>query len=192
MSALQNAYRAGQRLYRRLFRQHLDARTKSVARTLKRIPALETMSKRAVLAMAECVHRRTYRRGESIYYEGDPGLGLYVLETGRVRLLTEPEPGLTQEVRTVEAPALFGALCLLGEFERMETAEAVDETEVLGFFRPDLKNVSKRDPKAGAEITTTLGQWVAARHMDLVERMAERSGHEAALQAYVDVGAGTS
>ena len=191
MSALRTVYQAGERLYRRLFRRGLDTRTREIVKVLKSVPALEHLSKRAALAMAEAVHRRTYQRGESLYYQGDPGLGLYIVERGTVRLLTEPEPGLTRELRTAEAPSVFGVLSILGDFRRMETAETVTETRVLGFFRPDLKNVSRRDPKAGAHITMALARWIAAQHVDLIEHLAERDGHETAMQAYVEAHAGT-
>jgi CRP-like cAMP-binding protein len=190
MSALRNVYRAGERLYRRLFQRRLDSRTREIVRVLTSVPALEHLSKRALLAMAEAVHRRTYRRGESLYYQSDPGLGLYVVERGTVRLLTEPEPDRTRELRTIEAPGIFGVLSILGDFHRMETAETVTETRALGFFRPDLKNVLRRDPKAGAEITMALARWIAAQHVDLIEHLADREGHETAMQTYVDAHAG--
>lgn len=186
MSALRNLYRAGERLYRRLFRQRLAPRTREIVQVLRSVPALEHVSRRGLLAMAEAVHRRTYRRGESLYYQGDPGLGLYIVEEGSIRLLTEPEPGLTRDLRTVEAPSLFGVLSILGDFRRLETAETVTEARVLGFFRPDLKNVSRRDPKAGAEITTALARWIAAQHVELIEHLVNRDGHETAMQAYVE------
>ena len=153
---------------------------------LTSVPALEHLSKRALHAMAEAVHRRTYRRGESLYYQGDPGLGLYVIERGTVRLLTEPEPDRTRELRTIEAPGLFGVLSILGDFHRMETAETVTETRALGFFRPDLKNVLRRDPKAGSEITMALARWIAAQHVDLIQHLADHEGHETVIQAYAE------
>ena len=136
--------------------------------------------------MAEAVHRRSYRRGESLYYEGDPGLGLYIVEEGRIRLATEPEPGQTRELRRVAAGEMFGVLSVLGDFRRMETAETVTEARVLGFFRPDLKNVLKRTPQAGAEISLALGRVVAAQHVELVRLMAQHDGRDDALRAYVE------
>ena len=51
------------------------------------MPALGHLSSGALYAMAEVTHRRAYRRGESLYHEGDPGLGLYVV-IGLVPLLS--------------------------------------------------------------------------------------------------------
>jgi hypothetical protein len=71
----------------------------------------------------------------------------------------------------------------------METAETVTEARVLGFFRPDLKNVLKRTPKAGAEIALALGRYVAAQHVELIRLMAEHDGRETALHTYIEAAA---
>lgn len=177
--------RAGSRLYRRIVQQRLDPHTREIADLLRAVPPLSHLSSRALYAMAGVVHRRTYRRGEVLYYEGDPGLGLYVIESGRVHLLTENEPDPPRVLRELEAHDLTGSLSLLGDFERLTTAETVTEAQVIGFFRPDLKNVMRRDPKAGGEIALALARHVAAQHLALVHRLRERDGHVTALDTYV-------
>ena len=186
MAAWRNLLRAMGRWYRRLFRHRLDDRTREILDVLRAVPAFEHASTSTLHVMAEAVHRRTYRRGESLYYEGDPGLGLYIVESGRIRLTTETEPGRSRELRQVGATGMFGVLPVMGDFRRMETAETVTEARVLGFFRPDLKNVVKRNPKAGAEISLALGRWVAAQHVELVHLLVESEGRDTALHTYVE------
>lgn len=134
--------------------------------------------------MAEVTHRRTYRRGEALYYEGDPGLGLYIVESGRLRLLTNRDPDCTCELRTLEANEMVGAVSLLGHFRRLETAEAMAEAQVLGFFRPDLKNVMRHTPTAGAEILQALARAVVAQYVELVDRYEQRGDAVEALKTY--------
>jgi CRP-like cAMP-binding protein len=184
MSTLRRLLRAAGRLYRRLFRRRLDAHTREIATVLQSVPAFERLSSRALYAMASATHRRTYRRGESLYYEGDPGLGLYVVESGRVRLISDADPNRSRELRELEATEMFGELSILGDFHRLETAETITEARVLGFFRPDLKNVMRRNPKAGAEIVMALARRVAAQHVEAVRLLEERDGRDAALDTY--------
>jgi CRP-like cAMP-binding protein len=189
MSAFRSLVRSGTRLYRRLFRRRLDSRTRDVAEILRGVPALGHLSSSARYAMAEVTHRRTYRRGESLYYEGDPGLGLYIVESGRVRLLTDRDAGRSHELRVLDANDMIGALSLLGDFPRLETAETVTDTRVLGFFRPDLKNVMRRDPGAGAEIVMALARHMAAQHVELVRRYEEEVDVLTALQSHAEAAA---
>jgi CRP-like cAMP-binding protein len=187
MSVFRRLLRAGAQLYRQLFRRRLDARTRDIAERLQAVPALSHLSSSALYAMAEVTHRRSYRRGESLYYEGDPGLGLYVVESGRVRLFTDRETDRSCELRMLDANEMVGGISLLGDFRRLETAETVTDAQVLGFFRPDLKNVMRRDPKAGAEIVMALARHLAAQHVELVRRYAEQGDAVAALQTHADV-----
>jgi CRP-like cAMP-binding protein len=186
MSMLQSFLRAGGRLYRRLFQRRLDSETREVAEVLRVVPALGHLSSGALHAMAAATHRRTYRRGESLYYEGDPGLGLYVVESGRVRLVSDAESGRTRNLRELDANDMFGELSILGDFRRLETAETVTEARVLGFFRPDLKNVMRRHPKAGTEIVMALARRVAAQHVEAVRLLEEQSGRDVALDVYAE------
>ncbi len=187
MSVFRPLLRAGAQLYRRLFQRRLDSHTRNIAERLQGVPALNHLSSSALYAMAGVTHRRTYRRGESLYYEGDPGLGLYVVESGRVRLITNRDPDRPRELRVLNANEMVGGLSLLGDFRRLETAEAVTEAQVLGFFRPDLKNVMRRAPKAGAEIVRALARHLAAQHVELVRRYEEQADDPAAaLQAYAE------
>ena len=183
---LQSFLRAGGRLYRRLFQRRLDSETREVAEVLRVVPALGHLSSGALHAMAAATHRRTYRRGESLYYEGDPGLGLYVVESGRVRLVSDAESGRTRNLRELDANDMFGELSILGDFRRLETAETVTEARVLGFFRPDLKNVMRRHPKAGTEIVMALARRVAAQHVEAVRLLEEQSGRDVALDVYAE------
>jgi len=183
--------RAVGRLYRRLVRRRLDPHTREIADVLRTVPAFERLSSGALFAMAAATHRRTYRRGESPYYEGDPGLGLYVVESGRVRLISDAEPSRARELRELEPPEMFGGLSLLGDFRRLETAETATEARVLGFFRPDLKNVMRRNPKAGTEIVMALARRVAVQHVETVRLMEEQSGREVALDTYTQAAART-
>jgi len=189
MSTLRSLLRAGGRLYRRLFRSRLDPHTREIAEVLRTVPAFNHLSSNALYAMASAAHRRTYRRGESLYYEGDPGLGLYVIESGRVRLTSDADPTRKQDLRELEANEIFGVLSLLGDFRRLETAETITEARVLGFFRPDLKNVMRRNPKAAAEITMAMARYVAAQHVEAIRLIEERDGRDAALNTYAEAAA---
>jgi CRP-like cAMP-binding protein len=173
-------------LYRRVFKRQLDPQTREIANVLRAVPVLGHLSSGALYAMAEATHRRTYRRGESLYYEGDPGLGLYVVESGRIRLVSDADPDRPRTLRELEGHEMFGALSLLGDFRRLETAETITEARVLGFFRPDLKNVARRNPQAGTEIVMALARRVASQYVEAVRIIEERGGRDEALDVYAE------
>ena len=186
MSAIRSLFRAVARLYRRFFQRRIDARSQAIMDALRAVPALRHVSTSSLHTLSEAVHRRTYRRGETIYHEGDPGLGLYIVEEGCVRLSTCADPERVRELRQLEAHEAFGTLAILGDFPRIETAETLTEVRVLGFFRPDLKNIVKRHPKAGAELVEALGRAVAAQHVALLHLLSEQQGRSEAMQTHAE------
>lgn len=186
MSSFRTAAETIRRLYNRMLQRPADQRTHDVVATLAQVPAFATCSRSTLRAVAESMHRRTYRRDEHIYYENDPGLGLYVIRQGRVRLVAEAKQDAVVELGQLGPHGLFGTLSIFGDFRRLETVQAMTEASVVGFFRPDLKNLTKRNPKAGAEITMILARHLASQHVDLVDTVAERMGRSSALSAVAD------
>lgn len=189
MSTLQKVLRAGGQFYRRIFQRRLDPQTREIADILRSVPALGHLSSSARYAMAAATHRRTYRRGESLYYEGDPGLGLYIVESGRIRLTSDADSNMIRDLRELQPHDIFGVLAILGDFRRLETAETITEAQVLGFFRPDLKNVMRRNPKSGTEITMALARHVATQHVEAIRIIEEREGRDVALDTYTEAAA---
>lgn len=182
MPLFRNLFNAGRRMYRRAFNHNQSARVSDAMVTLQNVRTFQNLPNRALSTLAEAMHRRKYRRDEFIYYERDPGLGLYIVQRGRVRLLTEDEEGTAHELRMVNEQETFGALSLFGDFRRMETAQAVTETQLLGFFRPDLRTMVKRNPRSGAAVLMALSRYLAGRQAELLQVIVEKESKVAAMR----------
>lgn len=167
---------------RRVFSSGEDPKLRDAIETLKKVPMLHGISRSVLRDLAESVHRRDYKQDEFLYYEHDPGLGMYVVQRGRVRLLVEEKSGAVHELRQVGENEVFGKLSLLGDFRRVETAQALADTRVLGFFRPDLKTILKRHPSSAAIFLETLARNLAAMETELVRVLVERDGKVEAMR----------
>ncbi len=169
MSYLQRLNATVRSVYQRSLRHNGGESTESHASTLRAAAVFGDLRPAALFDLAEAIHVREYRRDEVIYYESDPGLGFYVVERGRVRLLTEDESGLTHELRQVDEHQMFGELTLFGaDVQRFETAQAITDARCLGFFRPDLQRLIKRKPRSAAHILMALAGHFARRQARLV------------------------
>ncbi len=54
---------------------------------LKQIPLLAHLTEAELARVARAVQERRYENGETIFAEGNPCVGMYILKTGRVKLL---------------------------------------------------------------------------------------------------------
>lgn len=181
MSAFRSIARAVRTGYRRMFKRQEDAHLREIIATLRQVPLFQGLSGSALREVAEVIHYRTYRREEFLYHEHDPGLGMYIVQRGRVRLLAE-ENGALHELRQLGENKFFGELSLLGAFRRLESAQAVTETQALGFFRPDLRVLLKRHPQTGADVVLALARMLATRQANLAETLTEDESRTAALK----------
>ncbi len=174
--------------YRTLFRSGEDAYTRELLHVLRHVPIFQHLPRRVLKTMLPYLHTRTYRRHEVIYFEGDPGLGLYIITRGTVRLLMENEKGQFEELARLSEYDTCGHLALLGEFRRMETAQAATEVQVLGLFRPDLKLLLRRHPTFGAAILQAVARYVAARQVELVKLLGNCTDRRQALMWLLEAG----
>lgn len=103
-------------------------------------------------------HRRQYKEDEYVYYQGDPGSGMYFIEEGKVELIVEPEPSRDAETQNYEisAPECLGALSIGYDLRRLSSAKCLTECTLLGFFKPDFETLKKRQPLIAVKFMETL------------------------------------
>lgn len=168
MATFQTLARRTRRALRRLTDRTEDARVREIAATLQSASLLCDLPHAVLMDLAEVAHVRTYPRDEVLYYEGDPGLGLYVVRRGRVRLLTEGSDATPYEQRVVEEGGYFGDLSVTGGLNRRETAQALTDAEVVGLFTPGLRALVRRAPATGVALYESFARHLAERQNELL------------------------
>ncbi|MGM0545184.1 MAG: Crp/Fnr family transcriptional regulator [Bacteroidota bacterium] len=122
-------------------------------------------------------HRRQYKEDEHIYYQGDPGTGMYFIEEGKVELIVEPEPGIEDdEVHSyvIESPESFGALSIGYELRRISSAKCLTDCTLLGFFKPDFETLKKRHPTVAVKFMETLAM-IAMKQLEIVTKELKKA-----------------
>ena len=163
-------------LYQRTVSPQPTTRTAEITKVLRSVPLFTSFTRSDMQNFAEALHIRSYRKDEYLYRERDPGLGMYIIQSGRVRLLTEDEEGNLHEVQQLGDFEIVGEFALLGDFRRLETAQAVTDSTVLGFFRPELKSMLRRDSKTAALLLSALAEHVSGYYVRLSSMLIEKEG----------------
>lgn len=70
---------------------------------LRRVPIFNGLTETEVQFLAERAVPRDYQKGEILFTEGDPCNGLFVIESGQVRIF-KSSPNGREQVLTVEGP----------------------------------------------------------------------------------------
>jgi CRP/FNR family cyclic AMP-dependent transcriptional regulator len=148
-------------LWGNVFKQ--EAKDSSIAATLSRIPVFESLSKFALRLIEKIVYLRNYHQNEVIFIEGEPGAGMYIIESGKVRICLGPNVDEEHEIALLEAGDFFGELALIDDHPRSATAVAIMPTRLVGFFRSDLISIINRNPRMGVKIQQNILQILVRR-----------------------------
>jgi len=142
-----------------IFKSNESAK-ESVRDVLKRVPIFDSLNRKELSAVERILHRREYRAGEVIFYEGDPAAGMYIIESGSVKVVFEETQQVLAELNEGE---FFGELALLDDSPRSATLIARTDCKMLGFFQMDLLGMVERTPKTGVKIVLRLASVVGDR-----------------------------
>ena len=104
--------------------------------SLRRSPLFAQVDDRALQACAASLSVRRYRRGETIFHQGDPGHALFIVESGAVKIvLPSPEGDEGAIIATLGRGDFFGELALLDGAPHSATAVAIEPTQTLVLAR---------------------------------------------------------
>ncbi|MBV9463474.1 MAG: cyclic nucleotide-binding domain-containing protein [Verrucomicrobiae bacterium] len=129
---------------------------------LRATPVFHPLNLKELRRIESIVHSRTYQPEEIIFEQGEEGLGFYVVRSGQIRISRLHE-GRQKEVAVVTRGGFFGELALLDGAPRSAQAQAVEKTELIGFFRPDLIQLFETNPAIAAKVSFELAKWIGRR-----------------------------
>lgn len=141
--------------------------------TLRSLSIFKELSARSLRHLGRTVHYRDFQADEFVYHQGDPGLGVYIVQRGHVELLSEFEDGRMEVVREVKAGEFFGERSLVNDVRRDVSARVVTDSRLLGFFRPDLRMLYRRKPQVGMMVVLAFAAHLVSEHDRLVRRVGE-------------------
>ena len=130
---------------------------------LSKVPAFGSLTTRELKEVGAIVHKRQYRTGEPVFYQGDPGLGMYMIQEGEVSIALGSKDALEEELATLTEGDFFGEIALMDESPRTANAICKSDCTLIGFFRPDLFELIEKKPRLGTKIVIKLAEIIAQR-----------------------------
>jgi CRP-like cAMP-binding protein len=137
----------------------------------------------ALDACLACLRLRRYRRDETVFHQGDPGDALYVVASGRVKVvLPSPESGEPAILASLGRGQFFGELAMLDGEPHSADVVALEPTECLVLGRADFERLFDAEPSLRRSLVLALARelrrltdHVEALHfLDLPQRLAQR------------------
>jgi CRP-like cAMP-binding protein len=133
--------------------------------------------------MLQLCHRRNYKEGEFIYYQNDPGTGMYFIEDGSVQLsVTNSAEQKSNGEFTIDihAPSEFGTMSIGYDIRRLSSAQCLTDCTLLGFFKPDFETLKKRHPETAVKFLEAVSTQAMKQLEQTMRKLTESIGVETA------------
>jgi CRP-like cAMP-binding protein len=130
---------------------------------LKNIPLFAKLGKRELREIEHLIHRRQYRSQEVIFWQNEPGVGMYIVQSGDVGIYSDYNSPEQKQLALLGQGDFFGEMALLEDNNRSATAVALSEAHLIGVFHPDLFDLFDRKPELGVKVLSTLAGMLSLR-----------------------------
>jgi CRP/FNR family transcriptional regulator, cyclic AMP receptor protein len=124
--------------------------------TLADVPLFSGLQPPDLELIAQRVRQRRYRAGEAIFHRDDPGVALYIIVSGKVKVHNETPDGGEVIITVLSTGDFFGEMSLLDGEERSADVSTLEPTEVLVLTQADLHDCIRQAPQIAINLLATL------------------------------------
>ena len=145
----------------------------STCRLLKKVPIFQDLSGRELHKIEEMLYGpRNWRAGETIINQGDPGMGMYIVASGQVRIAQIGDDGFEKQLATLTRGDFFGAQALVDELPRSASAYALQPCRLLVFCRSDLLELLENNTSLALKMVEGLAQMISTDVPELIKKFS--------------------
>ena len=123
---------------------------------LAEIPLFEGLSDADLAIIAQRVRQPRYKEGHTVFHRHDPGVALYIIISGKVKIHNETPDGADCIIAILSEGDFFGDLAVIDGEARSADATTLDATELLMLTRDDLHDILERYPRISLHLLVTL------------------------------------
>jgi len=126
--------------------------------SLRSISTFEDLDRNDLVSLASELQRRSFRAGEVIFNQGDPGDAMYIVENGEVRIHLSGNMPQPLSLRSLRPGEFFGELAMFDKQPRSATAVAVADTLLLELKHGAFEAYLSKRPRVAMTIFRTMSQ----------------------------------
>jgi CRP/FNR family transcriptional regulator, dissimilatory nitrate respiration regulator len=130
----------------------------SILNHIARVPLFEGLPPEQVEDLAMIVTDQVFRKGETIFSEGEDANGFYVVITGRVKIFKLSPDGKEQILHFFGPGEPFGEVPVFTGQHFPANAEAVEESRIFFFPRKSFVDLIKRNPSLALNMLAVLSK----------------------------------
>lgn len=144
---------------------------RELAAFLKGNPVFAGLPAREIEALATTARLETHRARDYIFLEGDSAHSLYVVQTGRVKIVKHSKTGKDVVLEMLGAGEVFGGVAVFERRPYPAAAQAVEPSTLVVIPGEPLIGLAERHPSIIKELALMIGRRLRTAH-DSVKSLA--------------------
>lgn len=148
----------------------------SEVETLRTIPMFRTIEPGKLRLLAFISERMTFRPGEIMCTQGEPGDSAFIILDGQGEVLVESGGGERRKVAEIKKNDVVGEMSLLCDTPRTATVAAVTEVTALTISKDNFFRILQEFPEVSLEVMRVLARRLERTTRDLAELRGQMSG----------------
>ncbi|MBN2109071.1 MAG: Crp/Fnr family transcriptional regulator [Deltaproteobacteria bacterium] len=129
-----------------------------IAKQLSHIPLFQGLEPQYLQTLARMAIKKFFKRGETVFAEGDPGTGFHIITTGRVKVYKTSPDGKEQILHIMSQGEPFGEVPVFTGQRFPAYADALTDTSTLFIPRDDFINLIRTEPSVALSMLSVLSQ----------------------------------
>lgn len=142
---------------------------RDLARKLKQTFVFTEFSDDEIASVTELVSERTFKKGTTIFHEGQPGSAFYIVKTGRIKVFKLAEDGRELILGIFGDGALFGDVPVFDGGPYPAGAATLVDTRVYSINRDDFERLVMGHPAIALKVIRVLGKRLRQAHGFVME-----------------------
>jgi len=127
-----------------------------ILQTLRKSLLFAGLEEEHLLQVAAIAHRRSFVKGETIFAEGEPATGFYLLARGGIKLCKISPDGREKVLHFVHPGETFAEAAFFGDGRYPAEARSVDAGELLIFPKDGFMGLLERNPRFALNLIISL------------------------------------
>jgi len=135
-----------------------DGSIEEEVRLLRTIPLFSALDPNVIKLLAFTSPRLTYKRGEVIVKQGEPGDAAFIVISGRGEIWLTTDEAQTLKLRDVEPKEVIGEIALLVDQPRSATIRVVEDMTVLKLDKAEFLGLVRQDQAVSVQLLRVLAE----------------------------------
>jgi CRP/FNR family transcriptional regulator, cyclic AMP receptor protein len=133
---------------------------------LSQVPLFHDLTKHELQVLSVNCRERDYPTGGTLLRQGETGIGLFIITSGKVQITQQAPDGSVRDLGTFERGAVLGEMSLLDDLPRTATAVALEPSQAIAIPVWDFRAALREQPEIAIKLLAIMSRRLRHKELD--------------------------